>query len=172
MIYVSNYNSPIGILLIASKDDKIIGLWIENQKYYLKSIKEEYKVNDSIPIIIKTKEYLERYFKKEKPSIKELEPFLAPNGSSFQKRIWKILLTIPYGSVVTYKEIAKRAENLANENKTSKVSAQAVGGAVARNPISIIIPCHRVIGSNGSLTGYAGGLEKKAYLLEHENVIH
>ncbi|WP_294464026.1 methylated-DNA--[protein]-cysteine S-methyltransferase [uncultured Anaerofustis sp.] len=165
MIYTTHYRSPIGDILIASKNDKLIGLWIENQKYYLAGLKEEITENDNIKILNKTKNWLDRYFFKERPEINELE--LEPAGSDFRKSVWKILCKIPYGKVITYNDIAKE---IAREKGIETMSAQAVGGAVSHNPISIIIPCHRVVGSNGSLTGYAGGIEKKIKLLELEDV--
>lgn len=164
-MYISNYKSPIGNLLIASKDNKLIGLWIENQKYYLSNFKEEMKISNDIEILVKTKQWLDRYFNGEKPNINELEIELT--GTEFRKSVWDILKNIPYGKVVTYNDIAKE---LAKQKGIKRMSAQAVGGAVGHNPISIIIPCHRVIGTNGSLIGYAGGIEKKEYLLKHEKV--
>lgn len=164
-MYISNYKSPIGNLLIASKDNKLIGLWIENQKYYLSNFKEEMKISNDIEILVKTEQWLDRYFNGEKPNINELEIELT--GTEFRKSVWDILKNIPYGEVVTYNDIAKE---LAKQKGIKRMSAQAVGGAVGHNPISIIIPCHRVIGTNGSLTGYAGGIENKAYLLKHEKI--
>ena len=108
---------------------------------------------------------MDRYFNGEKPKINELE--ISPIGSEFRKSVWEILKSIPYGEVITYNDIAKE---LAKQKGIKKMSAQAVGGAVGHNPISIIIPCHRVVGTNGSLTGYAGGIKRKIYLLEHEKV--
>ena len=163
MIYTSFYNSFLGDILLASKNNELIGLWFKEQKYYLSSIHEETQEKDDEEILIKTKNWLDRYFKGENPNIKELS--LNPIGSPFRKEVWKILCEIPYGSTITYKEIAIK---LAKERNIKSMSAQAVGGAVSHNPISIIIPCHRVIGSNGNLTGYAGGLDKKEYLLKHE----
>ena len=165
MIYTSAYTTPIGDVLLASKNNELIGLWFEGQKYYLNSINEEMQVKNEEEILKKTKNWLDRYFKGEKPSIKEIK--INPNGSDFRKEVWKILCKIPYGEVTTYKNIA---DTIAKENGLKKMSSQAVGGAVSHNPISIIIPCHRVVGSNGSLTGYAGGIDKKVYLLKHENV--
>lgn len=165
MIYTSNYNSPIGKLLLASKDHQLIGLWIEGQKYFLHNIKEEMQKNDDEMILIKTKDWLNKYFNGERPNVSELD--LAPIGSDFAKNVWKILCKIPYGQVTTYGEIAKEMAKIMHKEK---MSAQAVGGAVGHNPISIIIPCHRVVGTNGSLTGYAGGIDKKIKLLEHEKV--
>lgn len=164
MIYKSYYQSSIGKLLLVSKNNKLIGLWIEGQKYYLGDLKEELQENNEEEILVKTKEWLDRYFKGEKPKISELE--LEPIGSEFRKNVWKLLCKIPYGQVTTYKNIA---ENMAKIINKKQMSAQAVGGAVGHNPISIIIPCHRVVGTDGSLTGYAGGIEKKIKLLELEN---
>ena len=165
MIYTSNYNSPIGKLLLASKGHQLIGLWIEGQKYFLHNIKEKMQKNDNEMILIKTKDWLNKYFNGERPNIYELD--LAPIGSDFAKNVWKILCKIPYGQDTTYGEIAKEMAEIMHKEK---MSAQAVGGAVGHNPISIIIPCHRVVGTNGSLTGYAGGIDKKIKLLEHEKV--
>ena len=128
-------------------------------------MKEEIKENKNEKILIKTKKWLDEYFNGEKPKITELD--LAPIGSAFAKNVWKILCEIPYGKVTTYGEIAKKMAKIMHKEK---MSAQAVGGAVGHNPISIIIPCHRVVGANGSLTGYAGGIDKKIYLLKHEQV--
>lgn len=165
MIYTSYYNSPIGKILLASKDNQLIGLWIEGQKYYLGKLKEEIQEKNNEINLEKTKNWLNRYFNKEKPKISELN--LAPIGSDFAKNIWKILCEIPYGEITTYGKIAKM---IAKKMNKDTMSSQAVGSAVGHNPISIIIPCHRVVGTNGSLTGYAGGIDKKIKLLEHENV--
>lgn len=154
-----------GKILLASKDNKLIGLWIDGQKYFLGNLKEEMQEKEDEIIFVKTKKWLDRYFNGEKPKISELD--LAPMGSDFAKNVWKILCEIPYGEVTTYGEIAKKIAKIMNKDK---MSAQAIGGAVGHNPISIIIPCHRVVGSDGSLTGYAGGIDKKIKLLEHENV--
>ena len=165
MIYTTYYKSPVGKILIASKDNKLIGVWIEGQKYYLEKIKEEKQEKKDELILLKTKKWLDRYFNNEKPKISELE--LDPIGSTFAKNVWNLLCEIPYGKTTTYGEIAKKVAKIMDKEK---MSAQAVGGAVGHNPISIIIPCHRVVGTNGSLTGYAGGIEKKIKLLEHEKV--
>ena len=128
-------------------------------------MKEEIKENKNERILIKTKKWLDEYFNGKKPEISEFD--LAPIGSEFAKNVWEILCEIPYGKVTTYGEIAKKMAKIMHKEK---MSAQAVGGAVGHNPISIIIPCHRVVGANGSLTGYAGGIDKKIYLLKHEQV--
>lgn len=163
MIYITHYKSPIGNILLASKDNKLIGLWIDGQKNYLENLKEKIEENTKEEILIKTKKWLDRYFNNEKPKIDELE--LAPIGSDFRQEVWKKLCKIPYGKVVAYNDIAKE---IAKERGIKKMSAQAIGGAVGHNPISIIIPCHRVIGTNGSLIGYGGGMDKKVFLLNHE----
>ncbi len=165
MIYTTNYKSPVGDIFLAGKDDSLIGLWIEGQKYFLGSLKEEIISNDNIKIFKQTKQWMDRYFAGEQPKINELK--LAPIGGEFRQAVWKILREIPYGEVITYGEIAKE---IAKQKGLNKMSAQAVGGAVGHNPISIIIPCHRVVGINGNLTGYAGGIDKKIKLLTHENV--
>jgi len=164
MIEVTHYNSPIGDILIAAKGEKLVGLWIENQKYYLENFTEEKIETQNSVILNKTKKWLDSYFNGDKPNINELSiEFI---GTDFRKRIWQVLCEIPYGKTVTYKYIA---EKIAKEKGIKTMSAQAVGSAVGHNPISIIVPCHRVVGTDGSLTGYAGGLDKKMYLLKHEN---
>lgn len=165
MIYTTHYAAPVGDILLASKDNKLIGLWIKGQKDYLESLKERIEENGKDEMLMKAKKWLDRYFHNEKPNIEELD--LAPIGSDFRQAVWKILCKIPYGEVVTYNDIAKE---IARDRGMKKMSAQAVGGAVGHNPISIIIPCHRVVGTNGSLTGYGGGIEKKVFLLKHEKV--
>lgn len=165
-IYITYYNSILGKLTIASDGENIIGLWIEGQKYFEDTIKNENIIKkDNLEIFIKTKDWLDRYFRGKRPDVKELK--LSPKGSEFRKNVWKILCKIPYGQTITYGKIAKEIATLMNKKS---MSAQAVGNAVGHNPISIIIPCHRVIGVNGSLTGYAGGIGKKIKLLELENV--
>ena len=147
MYYQTTYKSPVGTLFLVSDEENLIGLWIEGQKYFQATLKEEPIINDQMEILQKTKSWLDCYFKGEKPDIKELS--LKPQGSLFRQEVWKILCEIPYGEVTTYGKIAKM---------------------VGHNPISIIIPCHRVVGTNGSLTGYAGGIDKKIALLKHEGV--
>ena len=165
MISTAHYNSPLGDILLASKDNKLIGLWIEGQKYFLSSIKEHIQETSNDGVLLATKSWLDRYFNGQKPNIDELN--LSPIGSDFRQAVWKILCKIPYGETITYNDIAKE---IARQRKIKKMSAQAIGGAVGHNPISIIIPCHRVVGTNGNLTGYAGGIEKKIWLLRHEHV--
>lgn len=165
MYYKTYYDSPLGKILLVSDEQNLTGLWIDGQKYYLDSFSQELKQKNEIEILEKAKNWLDRYFKGEKPSINELQ--LAPIGNEFRQTVWKILCEIPYGKTMTYGEIAKKMAQIMNKKS---MSAQAVGNAVGHNPISIIIPCHRVIGANGNLTGYAGGIEKKIQLLKLEQV--
>ena len=163
MYYSTTYPSPLGLITIASTEDALVGLWIEGQKYFIGSLKEPLTECPDLPILIQARQWLDRYFAGEKPSLTELK--LAPIGSDFRQRVWSILCQIPYGETTTYGEIAAQ---LAEKRGLARMSAQAVGGAVGHNPISILIPCHRVVGTDGSLTGYAGGIEKKAALLRLE----
>lgn len=165
MIYTANYDSPMGEILLASRGDVLVGLWFTDQKYYLGSLKEpmEHKPDESV--LHTAQNWLDRYFAGEKPNILELR--LAPEGSAFRKAVWDILCQIPYGETMTYGEISKQ---VASQFGKEHMSAQAVGGAVGHNPISVIIPCHRVVGASGSLTGYAGGIKRKIRLLVHEGV--
>lgn len=150
-------------MTLASDGDKLVGLWLAGQKYFGGTIAGKMVWQDDIPIFREVKKWLNRYFAGEKPGIAELP--LAPIGSEFRQSVWKVLLHIPYGEVMTYGDIAKI---IAEERNRPHMSGQAVGGAVSHNPISIIIPCHRVVGSNGSLTGYAGGIDVKTKLLALE----
>lgn len=163
MFYKTVYNSPLGDLTLASDGINLIGVWLAGQKYFPSSVDSEMVENDSIEIFRDTKIWLDKYFKGEKPQIGELP--LAPVGNKFRQSVWKILCEIPYGEVTTYGKIAAR---IAQQRGLKRMSAQAVGGAVGHNPVSIIIPCHRVVGTNGSLTGYAGGIDIKVKLLKHE----
>ena len=165
MLYKTNYSSPLGKVLIVSDGKNIIGLWIEGQKYYLDKIQKEDILEEDLEIFEKTKRWLDRYFKKEKPQISELP--LAPIGNEFRQCVWQLLCKIPYGQTTTYGNLAKIVVNKMNKKS---MSAQAIGNAVGHDPISIIIPCYRVVGTNGYLTGYAGGIDKKIKLLELEGV--
>lgn len=163
MPYQTTYaGSPLGPLTLASDGTNLVGLWIQGQKYYGASVEGPLETDPSLPVFIATGTWLDRYFAGEQPSPQELP--LAPNGSQFRQSVWRRLLEIPYGETRTYGAIAQSIE----EESGVRASAQAVGGAVGHNPISIIIPCHRVVGSTGSLTGYAGGVAKKLALLRHE----
>ena len=165
MFYSAHFMSPLGRLTLASDGENLVGLWLEGQKYFGGTVKEPLAQRTDLPVFSKAGEWLDRYFAGEKPAISSLP--LAPIGGEFRQTVWKILCRIPYGEVTTYGEIAKEAAALLHK---PGMSGQAVGGAVGHNPISIIIPCHRVVGANGSLTGYAGGLDKKRWLLQHEGV--
>lgn len=166
MKYKTIYSSPLGEILLISDRINLTGVWIEGQKYGLKNSKEEIMQKDDLEIFIRTKMWLNQYFNKEKPKISEL--LLAPAGNEFRKSVWKILCQIPYGETITYGEIAKIIAKKLNKNT---MSAQAIGNAVGSNPISIIIPCYRVVGKNGNLIGYAGEIDKKIELLKLEGII-
>ncbi len=163
MIYYKEYASPIGKLTLVSDGTYLIGLYIDGQKYFLGNIKEEMQRNDDLIIFKNTEEWLDRYFEGLKPNIKDLN--LKLHGSDFRVMVWHILESIPYGNVITYGEIAKRVAKIMGKNQ---MSSQAIGGAVSHNPFSIIIPCHRVVGVNNALVGYAGGLDFKKKLLDFE----
>ncbi|MCH5251911.1 MAG: methylated-DNA--[protein]-cysteine S-methyltransferase [Lachnospiraceae bacterium] len=165
MFFSMEYKAPIGKLTIAATDDSVVGLWIEGQKYFLNTLQEELVSVKGNSALRQAEGWLDRYFAGDRPAPEELP--LSPMGGKFRQDVWKILCEIPYGEVTTYGRIAKK---IAAERGIKSMSAQAVGGAVGHNPISIIIPCHRVIGADGGLTGYAGGLETKEKLLSLEGV--
>lgn len=161
MIYTSEYPSPLGRILLAADEVGLRGLWFDGQKYFARDLPDE-RTEEEIPALSATKHWLDLYFGGQEP---DFLPPLHPVGSPFRQAVWEILLRIPYGKTVTYGEISKQ---LAEKMGLERMSAQAVGGAVGHNEISIIIPCHRVVGSNGSLTGYVGGIDRKIKLLELE----
>ena len=163
MQYTSNYRSPLGDMLLAADEVGLTGLWFVGQKYFARSLDREREEKD-LPIFAEARRWLDIYFTGKMP---DFMPPLHLTGTAFQNEVWEILCTIPYGKTMTYGEIARR---LAAKRGIGRMSAQAVGGAVSHNPISIIIPCHRVVGTNGSLTGYAGGIDKKIKLLTLEKV--
>lgn len=165
MIYVMEYKSPVGILTASCSDSAVVGVWIAGQKYFGGSLQEDMIPVKHHPILGQATDWLDRYFAGKHPSPSELA--LAPSGNEFRQIVWKLLCEIPYGEVTTYKSIA---EEVAAISGLQTMSAQAIGGAVAHNPISIIIPCHRVVGTNGSLTGYAAGIPVKQKLLTLEGV--
>lgn len=167
MYYQTEYSSPVGKMIIVcdGQQKHIVGLWIEGQKYFQATLSEEPAFGADIPVLQKAAKWLDAYFAGKNPAIAELP--LAPKGGTFRQDVWKILCEIPCGSVTTYGEIAKK---MAAKMGRATMSAQAVGNAVAHNPISVMIPCHRVVGTNKSLTGYAGGIDKKIKLLEFEGV--
>ena len=159
--YTHSYDSPLGRILLASDGAVLTGLWFEGQKYYAAALDTQHE-EKPLPVFEQTKSWLDIYFGGKEP---DFTPPLAPAGSEFRREVWKLLLAIPYGKTVTYAELAAET---AKRRGLSHMSAQAVGGSVGHNPISIIIPCHRVIGSDGSLTGYAGGIDRKIRLLSLE----
>lgn len=165
LFYSTTYQSPVGLLTLACDGENLAGLWMEGQKYFGNTIPERMTKKADLQVLRAAKDWLDRYFAGEKPGISELP--LRPIGGTFRQEVWNMLCAIPYGEVTTYGDIAKK---MAAKMGRKTMSSQAVGGAVGHNPISIIIPCHRVVGSSGSLTGYAGGVEKKIMLLELEGV--
>lgn len=165
MIFAATYRyDALGELTIASDGDAIVGLWMEGQKYFGSGLPQPFERRDDLAVLQLACGWLDRYFAGEQPDPLELP--LAPRGTAFQRRVWAILAQIPYGSLRTYADIA---EQIACEDGRH-CGARAVGTANGKNPISIILPCHRVVGSDGSLTGYAGGIERKLWLLRHERV--
>ena len=161
MEYTNHYNSPIGGITLACDGEALTGLWFDGQKYFADNLANDHE-EKSLPIFDQTIRWLDVYFSGKVP---DFSPSLHIKTTPFRKTIWEILLKIPYGQTMTYGEIA---EIIAKQKGLSRMSAQAVGGAVGHNAISLIIPCHRVIGANGKLTGYAGGMHKKLYLLKLE----
>mgnify|MGYP001702748236 FL=1 len=163
MMYTLHYDSPLGGILLAADEVGLTGLWFDGEKYFADTLDPEHKAQET-PILREAKRWLDVYFRGQEP---DFTPPLHPIGSPFRQEVWALLLQIPYGQTTTYGALAKQ---LAAERGLSRMSAQAVGGAVGHNVISIIIPCHRVVGTNGSLTGYAGGIDKKAKLLTLEKI--
>ena len=151
----AEYESPVGKLLLRSNGEALTGLWIGQEA--------EAPLEED-PVLMKTKQWLDAYFRGERP-IMEIPVFL--EGTEFQKAVWELLLKIPYGKTCTYGELA--AALTARLGK-EKMSAQAVGQAVGKNPVSILVPCHRVVGTGGKLTGYAWGIDRKQWLLNHEKI--
>ncbi len=164
--YITEVTSFLGPITLASDGTFLKGAWFKGQKYFGASVKGTPERKDDLDVFDRVRDWLAIYFAGKNPPIDQLD--LQPEGSPFRKRVWQILCEIPYGETTTYKEIANK---IAAEKQIETMSPQAVGGAVGHNPISIIIPCHRVLGTDGSLTGYAGGLDKKRKLLELENAV-
>ena len=162
MDYTHHYVSPLGGITMASDGEYLTGLWFDGQKYFADTLSVQHDEKD-LDVFRRTDNWLDIYFSGKEPNF---TPPLRMKGTEFRQEVWQILLTIPFGKTMTYGAIAKI---LADRRGTDSMSAQAVGGAIGHNPISLIIPCHRVIGTNGALTGYAGGLEKKAWLLDMES---
>ena len=161
MDYTQHYDSPLGGILLASDGHALTGLWFDGQKYYADTLAAVH-AEKTLPVFEETKRWLELYFQRKKPSF---IPAVNLRTTAFRKAVLAILMAIPYGQTMTYGEIAGR---IAAQRQLPRMSARAVGGAVSHNPISLIIPCHRVIGSDGSLTGYAGGIHRKISLLKME----
>ena len=164
MIHTAYYDAPYGRYVMAAEDGALTGLWLEGQKYFPSDLPEP--SGEEAEIFARTRRWLDAYFAGRQPEVSALP--IAPRGSAFAQSVWQLLLEIPYGQTVTYGQLAKR---LAKQRGLPQLSAQAVGGAVGHNPISIIIPCHRVLGAKNRLTGYAGGLDVKTFLLKLEGVL-
>lgn len=162
MLYMTQYLSSLGRITIESDGNALTGLWFEGQKYA--PDRSDAVQNDNLPVFEEAKEWLDVYFSGKEPGFL---PKLSLHGTPFRRVVWNQLLQIPYGRTVAYGELGKR---VAEECGAGRMSAQAIGGAVGHNPISLMIPCHRVIGADGSLTGYAGGVDKKAALLRLEGL--
>ncbi len=165
MFYTKKVFKGYGELTLSSDGKFLTGLWFEGQKYYPLLYSNGWKNDDTLEIFSQTFDWLERYFCGLRPNIKDIP--LGFTGSEFRKAVWGLLLEIPYGQTVTYREISAKTAMILNK---SNMSARAVGSAIGHNPISIIVPCHRVIGTNRNLTGYAGGIARKVKLLELEGV--
>ena len=164
MLYTTTLTGPLGPVMLAGTETHLTGLWLEGQMHYAAHLPPDTPQRADLPLFAQAARWLEDYFAGHAPDPAALP--LAPQGSAFQKQVWALLLAIPYGQTTTYGALAR-----AISAETGRpMASQAVGGAVGRNPISIIIPCHRVVGTNGSLTGYAGGLDKKRWLLAREGV--
>ena len=162
MDYTHHYISPLGGITMASDGEYLTGLWFDSQKYFADTLHAQHEEKD-LDVFRRTDKWLDLYFSGTNP---DFRPPIRMKGTEFRQEVWQILLSIPFGKTMTYGEIAKI---LADRRGIKSMSAQAVGGAVGHNPISLIIPCHRVLGTKGALTGYAGGLEKKAWLLDMES---
>lgn len=162
MTFIRYYSSPLGGILLAADEFGLTGLWLDGEKYFADNLPAEHAKQET-PILAETRRWLDLYFSGKEP---DFMPPLHPIGSPFRLAVWSILQQIPYGETTTYGEIARE---LTRRGGPPRMSARAVGGAVGHNKISILIPCHRVVGASGSLTGYAGGMEKKRRLLELEH---
>lgn len=165
MQYTTHYESPLGGITLASDGNALTGLWFDGQKYFADTLDKEHETAE-LPVFDATRRWLDAFFSGTEPSF---TPPLRMIASPFRKRVWESLLRIPYGKTTTYSAIA---QEIAAERGQKSMSAQAVGGAVGHNSISLIIPCHRVVGANGSLTGYAGGIDRKIKLLQLEHAMN
>ena len=161
MQYISHYQSPLGGILLAADETGLTGLWFEGQKYFARGLDRARKEGE-LPLFERVKRWLDIYFSGEEPDVPVP---LHLTGTPFLKEVWELLRAIPYGQTVTYGALAER---LAARRGLPRMSARAVGGAVGHNAVSILVPCHRVVGADGSLTGHAGGIEKKIALLRLE----
>lgn len=166
MYYVTQYSSPLGPVGLACSDEALVCLWLPGQRPFTGDARS-LPSPDHHPVLQQTAQWLDRYFAGKRPEASELP--LAPEGTPFRQTVWKLLLQIPYGATATYGELARQAARILGK---SWMSAQAVGGAAGANPIPIIIPCHRCLGSGGRLTGYAGGLGLKRELLDMEEITY
>ena len=161
MEYTHHYISPLGGITLASDGEALTGLWFDGQKYYADTLDLQHEAK-SLPVFDEADRWLTVYFSGKAPAF---TPKLRMKTTAFRKAVWEVMLTIPFGQTMTYGEIA---DIIAKQKGVPRMSAQAVGGAVGHNAISLIIPCHRVVGAKGSLTGYAAGIDKKMKLLEME----
>ena len=161
-MYITYYQSPIGRILILTDATALLGLWLEGQKYYGAGYDLEQVKQEETEVSQRVSAWLDAYFKGENPRTDEIP--LAPQVTEFRSKVLTVLQKIPYGETATYSDILRELQAEYGEIG----SARAVGGAIGHNPISLLIPCHRIVGSDGKLTGYAGGLDKKAYLLKLE----
>jgi len=159
--YTAQYKTPLGGMTMASNGESLVGLWFDGQKYFGAGIDREHEEREDLAVFEETRRWLDVYFEGREPGFM---PPIALRGSGFRRWVWEILMEIPYGQTMTYGEIAQRIGG-------NNMSAQAVGGAVGHNPISLIVPCHRVVGVGGKLTGYAGGMDRKVRLLQMEGVL-
>lgn len=163
MFCISTYSSPLGELTLACNDQALTGLWLDRETCQETTDAGGAEERPDAPVLKLAREWLDAYFTGQRPGIGGLP--LAPAGTPFQQLVWRLLCAIPYGECVTYGDIAREAAIALHKER---MSARAVGGAVGRNPVAIIIPCHRVVGARGNLTGYGGGIKKKVLLLMHE----
>lgn len=166
MFWQTQTDSPLGPITLASDGSSLCGLWLEGQLHFCSTVKEPMPIQDNLSVFEDTRRWLDAYFSKKRP-----DPFslpLAPAGTLFRRQVWQLLLEIPYGSTTTYGSLSRK---IAAMRGLPSMSAQAVAGAIGHNPISIIIPCHRVIGADGSMTGYAGGINRKLQLLTLEDAV-
>ena len=164
MDFTHHYDSPLGGITLASDGTALTGLWFDGQRYFVDTLRAGY-TEKRLPVFDEAERWLEIYFSGKAPAF---TPALRMRTTAFRRAVWEILLSVPYGQTTTYAEIADR---IAAQRGIPHMSARAVGGAVGHNAISLIIPCHRVLGSDGSMTGYAVGIERKKLLLRMEGIL-